>query len=58
MVSGMVLFVVGATRLLGWVLAVMQVPQSLASSVVGMGGDNHFSAGLGHLAGRGARRLP
>ena len=38
MVSGMVLFVVGAARLLGWVLAVMQVPQTLASSVVGMGG--------------------
>ena len=38
MVSGMVLFVVGAARLLGWVLAVLQVPQTLASSVVGMGG--------------------
>ena len=38
MVSGMVLFVVGAARLLGWVLAVLQVPQSRASSVVGMGG--------------------
>ena len=38
MVSGMVLFVVGAAQLLGWVLAVMQVPQALASSVVGMGG--------------------
>ena len=38
MVSGMVLFVVGAARFLGWVLAVMQVPQTLASSVVGMGG--------------------
>ena len=38
MVSGMVLFVVGAARLLGWVLAVMEVPQTLASSVVGMGG--------------------
>ncbi len=38
MVSGMVLFVVGAARLLGWVLAVLQVPQALASSVVGMGG--------------------
>ena len=38
MISGMVLFVVGAARLLGWVLAVMQVPQTLASSVVGMGG--------------------
>ena len=38
MVSGMVLFVVGAARLLGWVLAVMQVPQTLASSVVGMAG--------------------
>ena len=37
-VSGMVLFVVGAARLMGWVLAVMQVPQALASSVVGMGG--------------------
>ena len=38
MVSGMVLFVVGAARLLGWVLTVMEVPQMLASSVVGMGG--------------------
>ena len=38
MVSGMVLFVVGAARLLGWVLAIMQAPQSLASSVVAMGG--------------------
>ena len=38
MVSGMVLFVVGAARLLGWVLAVMQVPQALASSMVGLGG--------------------
>ncbi len=38
MVSGMVLFVVGAAQLLGWMLAVMQVPQALASSVVGMGG--------------------
>ena len=38
MVSGMVLFVVGAARLLGWVLAVMQAPQSLASSVLAMGG--------------------
>ena len=38
MVSGMVLFVVGAARLLGWVLAVMQVPQALAATVVGMGG--------------------
>ena len=37
-VSGMVLFVVGAAQLLGWMLAVMQVPQALASSVVGMGG--------------------
>jgi len=37
-VSGMVLFVVGAARLLGWVLAIMQAPQSLASSVVAMGG--------------------
>ena len=37
-VSGMVLFVVGAAHLLGWVLAVMQVPQALASSVVGIGG--------------------
>ncbi len=37
-VSGMVLFVVGAARLLGWVLAVMQAPRSLASSVVAMGG--------------------
>ncbi len=38
MVSGMVLFVVGAANLLGWVLAVLQVPQALASSVVGIGG--------------------
>ncbi len=38
LVSGMVLFVVGAARLLGWVLTVMDVPQALASSVVGMGG--------------------
>ena len=37
-VSGMVLFVVGAARLLGWVLAVEEVPQALASSVVGLGG--------------------
>ena len=37
-VSGMVLFVVGAAHLLGWVLAVLQVPQALASAVVGMGG--------------------
>ena len=38
MVSGMVLFVVGAARLLGWVLAILQVPQALASSMTGMGG--------------------
>ena len=38
MVSGMVLFVVGAAHLLGWVLAVLQLPQALASTVVGMGG--------------------
>ena len=38
MVSGMVLFVVGAARLLGWILAVMQVPQALASSAAGVGG--------------------
>ena len=38
MVSGMVLFVVGAARLLGWVLAIMQAPQSLASSLMAMGG--------------------
>ena len=38
MVSGMVLFVVGAAHLLGWVLAVLQLPQALASAVVGMGG--------------------
>ena len=37
-VPGMVLFVVGAARLLGWVLAVMEAPQTLASLVVGMGG--------------------
>ena len=40
MVSGMVLFVVGAARLLGWVLAVMQVPQALASSAAGIGGGH------------------
>ena len=34
----MVLFVVGAAHLMGWVLAVMQVPQTLASLVVGIGG--------------------
>ncbi len=38
MMSGVVLFVVGAAHLLGWVLAVLQVPQALASSVVAMGG--------------------
>ena len=38
MVSGMVLFVVGAARLLGWVLAIMQAPQSLASSLMALGG--------------------
>ena len=38
MVSGAVLFVVGAARLLGWVLAVMQAPQSLASSLLALGG--------------------
>ena len=37
-ISGMVLFVVGAAHLMGWVLAVMQVPQTLASLVVGIGG--------------------
>ncbi len=37
-VSGMVLFVVGAARLLGWVLAVLEVPQALAASVGGTGG--------------------
>ena len=37
-VSGMVLFVVGAARLLGWVLAVLEAPQALAASVTGMGG--------------------
>ncbi len=37
-ISGMVLFVVGAARLLGWVLAVLEAPQALAASVTGMGG--------------------
>jgi C4-dicarboxylate transporter DctM subunit len=37
-VSGMVLLVVGAARLLSWVFAVTQVPQELASMVMGMGG--------------------
>lgn len=36
--SGMVLFVVGAAQLLGWVLAVEQVPQSMAVAAAGMGG--------------------
>jgi C4-dicarboxylate transporter DctM subunit len=38
MLTGMVLFVVGAANLLSWALAVNQVPQSLAASVVGLGG--------------------
>ena len=37
MVSGMVLFVVGAARLLGWVLTVLDVPRALASGVMAMG---------------------
>ena len=37
-VSGMVLFVVGAAHLLGWVLAVEEAPQALAAAVVGLGG--------------------
>jgi C4-dicarboxylate transporter DctM subunit len=37
-ISGMVLLVVGAARLLSWVFAVTQVPQELASMVTGMGG--------------------
>jgi C4-dicarboxylate transporter DctM subunit len=37
-VSGMVLLVVGAARLLSWVFAVGQVPQELASMVMGLGG--------------------
>ncbi len=37
-VSGMVLFVVGAARLLGWVLAVMRAPQALAASLLELGG--------------------
>ena len=36
--SGMVLFVVGAAQLLGWVLAVEQVPQSMAAAAAGLGG--------------------
>lgn len=38
LVSGMVLFVVGAARLLGWVLAVLETPQALAAAVAGIGG--------------------
>ncbi len=37
-VSGMVLLVVGAARLLSWVFAVGQVPQELASAVMNLGG--------------------
>jgi C4-dicarboxylate transporter DctM subunit len=36
--TGMVLFVVGAANLLSWALAVNQVPQNLAASVVEWGG--------------------
>jgi tripartite ATP-independent transporter DctM subunit len=36
--SGMVLFVVGAAQVLGWVLAVEQVPQSMAAAAAGLGG--------------------
>ncbi len=36
--SGVVLFVVGAAHLLGWALAVLQVPQALAGSLAEMGG--------------------
>ena len=64
-VSGMVLFVVGAARLLGWVLAVEEVPQALASSVVGLGGgagrlpdphDPGVPAARGHPRGRARGR--
>ncbi len=37
-ISGMVLFVVGAARLLSWVLAVEQVPQTMAASAASLGG--------------------
>jgi C4-dicarboxylate transporter DctM subunit len=36
--SGMVLFVVGAAQLLSWVLAVEQVPQSMAATAASLGG--------------------
>ena len=36
--TGMVLFVVGAAKLLSWTLAVRQVPQALAASLVELGG--------------------
>ena len=36
--SGMVLFVVGAAQLLGWVLAVEQMPQSIAATAASLGG--------------------
>ena len=36
--SGAVLFVVGAAHLLGWVLAVLGTPQAFAEAVVGLGG--------------------
>jgi C4-dicarboxylate transporter DctM subunit len=37
-VSGMVLLVVGAARLLSWVFAVAQVPQDLAATIMSLGG--------------------
>jgi tripartite ATP-independent transporter DctM subunit len=37
-VSGMVLLVVGAARLLSWVFAVVQIPQELAATVMNLGG--------------------
>jgi C4-dicarboxylate transporter DctM subunit len=37
-VSGMVLLVVGAARLLSWVFAVSQVPQELTATVMSLGG--------------------
>ena len=38
--TGMVLFVVGAAKLLSWTLAVKQVPQTLAASLVELGGGD------------------
>ena len=37
-VSGMVLLVVGAARLLSWVFAVQQVPQQISEAALGLGG--------------------